>query len=79
MIASQMPAFGLLDRPVIDQTGLTGNYDFRIEFTPEAHGFDAPGPTFIEALKEQDGLKLVPEKRSIDGIIVDHVERPTEN
>jgi uncharacterized protein (TIGR03435 family) len=79
LIASQMPAFGLLDRPVIDQTGLTGNYDFRIEFTPEAPSFDATGPTFIEALKEQAGLKLVPEKRPIDIIIVDHVERPTEN
>jgi uncharacterized protein (TIGR03435 family) len=78
-IASQMMSFGMLDRPVIDQTGLTGNYDFRIQFTPESPGFDAPGPTFIEALKEQAGLKLVPGKRPIDIIIVDHLERPTEN
>ena len=79
LIASQMPGFGLLDRPVIDQTRLTGNYDFRIEFTPEATGFDAPGPTFLEALKEQVGLKLVPQKYSVDVIIVDHVEHPSEN
>lgn len=79
LIVGQMPMFGLLDRPVIDQTGLAGNYDFRIEFAPEAPGFDTSGPTFLEALREQVGLKLNPQKGPVDVIIVDHVEHPSEN
>ena len=76
LIVGQMPMFGVLDGPVIDQTGLAGNYDFRIEFAPEAPGFDTSGPTFLEALREQVGLKLNPQKGPVDVIIVDHVERP---
>ena len=86
LIASQMPGFGNLDRPVVDETGLTGNYDFLLEFTPDLPpgvtpppDFDASGPTFLDALTEQTGLKLVSQKGPVDVIIVDHVERPTEN
>jgi uncharacterized protein (TIGR03435 family) len=86
LIANQMTGFGNLDRPVIDQTGLTGNFDFLIEFTPEPPlgatpppDFDTSGPTFLEALTEQDGLKLIPRKFPVDVIVVDHVEHPSEN
>ena len=71
---------------MIDQTGLTGNFDFLMEFTPELPlgvtpppNFDTSGPTFLEALREQVGLKLIPQKVPVDIIIVDHVEHPTEN
>ena len=86
LIANQMTGFGQLDRPVIDQTGLTGNFDFLIEFTPERPpdappppDLDTSGPTFLEALREQDGLKLIPQKGPVEVVIVDHVEHPSGN
>ena len=64
-----------LDRPVLDKTELTGKYDFAIEWTPDLNGPqpssstfqpDPTGPTFIEALKEQLGLKLVPQTGPVE-------------
>ncbi len=85
LIALQMTGFGGLDRPVIDQTGLTGNYDFVVDFTPE-RAPDAPphpdmedGPTFRQALADQAGLKLVPQKGSVEIFVIDHIERPSAN
>ena len=81
------PAAGI-DRPVLDKTGLTGKYDFIMEFTPQINGPlppgvnftpDESGPTFLEALKEQLGLKLESQTGPVDVIVVDHVERPSEN
>jgi uncharacterized protein (TIGR03435 family) len=78
-----------LDRPVIDQTGLTGEYDFTLEWAPESNapaptGADAPletqgGATFAEALREQLGLKLEPTKAPLAVPVIDHVERPSSN
>jgi uncharacterized protein (TIGR03435 family) len=77
-----------LDRPVIDNTGLSGAFDFVIEFTPQLNGPlppganfqpDPNGPTFLEALQEQLGLKLVPTKGTVDIFVVDHVEEPSPN
>jgi len=86
LIANQMPGFGQLDKPVIDETGLTGNFDFLIEFTPDLPAgmtpppnFDTTGPGFLQALSEQDGLKLISQKGPVDVMIVDHVEHPSEN
>ena len=72
---------GNLGRPAIDQTGLTGNFDWVIEFVQEAPGeeTDAPGPRFQEALKDQLGLKLVPQKAPFEFLVVTHVEHPSEN
>jgi len=73
-----------VDRPVLDQTGLTGKYDFVIEFTPQRPNvgnsqLDPSGPTFLEALKNQLGLKLVPQIGSLDIPVIDHVEEPSPN
>ena len=82
------PGFANLDRPVLDQTGLTGKFDFTIEFTPQLNGPlppgadaqpDPSGPTFLEALKEQLGLKLEPQTGPVDVLVVDHVEQPSPN
>jgi uncharacterized protein (TIGR03435 family) len=82
-----IPSLGI-DRPVVDQTGLTGTFDFVIEFSPQ---IDTPlppganltpdpnGPTLQEALKEQLGLKLDPATGSVDVFVVDHIEQPAEN
>jgi uncharacterized protein (TIGR03435 family) len=76
--------FGNLDRPVIDGTGIKGTVDFVIEFSPqpppglESQGTPS-GPAFDVALREQLGLKLVPQKAPFSFLVVDHVERPSAN
>lgn len=72
--------------PVMDQTGLKGRYDFTLRWTsPQAAGADGgqesrgDAPSFFTALQEQLGLKLVPTKAPAEVIVIDHMERPTEN
>jgi uncharacterized protein (TIGR03435 family) len=84
VIANAMPSWGGLGRPVVDKTGLTGMWDFAMEFTPEGstdtgNSTVVTGPTFLQALKEQLGLKLDAEKDPVDSLVVDHVERPSAN
>jgi uncharacterized protein (TIGR03435 family) len=77
-----------LGRPMIDATGLKGTFDILLEFKPESRaaatpGADTPsepdGPTFEEALRDQLGLKLESRKSAMEVIVVDHIERPSEN
>lgn len=76
-----------LSHPVLDKTGLTGKYDFTVEFTPNlpdgaASDGDAsdPGSSLAAAIQQQLGLRLAPGKAKIDVIVVDKAERvPTEN
>lgn len=90
MLASTFSSSAYLgsDRPVIDRTGLTGGYDFVIEFSPIINGPlppgvnftpDPNGPTFLEALKEQLGLTVKPMTGPVDLIVVDHVDELSEN
>ena len=79
LIALQMTAMGGLDRPVVDETGMTGNVDFVLEFSPEREAGQSTGPSFREALADQTGLKLVGEKKVVEVILVDHIEYPTAN
>lgn len=87
-IADTLPDAGRLGRPVVDQTGLTGTFDYKLHWTPDSgapamQGTDAQpelqGTSFLEALKEQLGLKLKPTNAPLSVLIVDHVERPSEN
>ena len=82
----------VLDRPVIDQSGLTGRFDFQLKWTPDDSQFagmgakippptdaaDAP-PNLYTAMQEQIGLKLDATRAPADVIIVDHVEKPSAN
>ncbi len=85
-IATFVSSIGQLGRPVVDQTGLSGRFDFTLEFTPERRGArppqDAPddfqGTTMQEALREQLGLKLKATRAALDTLVVDHAERPSE-
>jgi len=88
LLAGALPGIGKLDHPVVDQTGLSGRFDFSIEFAPESNPpstpnadapADLPGPTFSDALRGQLGLKLEPAKAPLQILVVDHIERPTEN
>jgi uncharacterized protein (TIGR03435 family) len=90
--------FGIvLDRPVIDKTGITGMFDFHLEFAPDetTAGVASPfapvggpqggpsdpagGPSIFTALQNQLGLKLESAKASGEFLVIDHVERPSEN
>jgi uncharacterized protein (TIGR03435 family) len=63
------------DRVIVDQTALTGGYDFELKFVREG----GDGPSIFEALPEQLGLKLESKKAPVEFLIIEHVERPTEN
>ncbi len=67
---------GLAGRPVLDHTGLPGEYDFRLEWSENQ---DAMATSLFSALQEQLGLKLESVKGSIDMIVVDSAERPSAN
>jgi uncharacterized protein (TIGR03435 family) len=85
-------AVGLSDitgRPVVDETGIQGYFDFEMKWTPDA-GAAAPdaaerptaeavGPTIFTALQEQLGLKLESKKGPVQILVIDRAERPSEN
>jgi uncharacterized protein (TIGR03435 family) len=73
----------LLQRPVVNNTGLEGNYDFKLQWTPDP-GSSAPvespvGPSLFSALQQQLGLRLEATKGPVDVLVIDHVDRPSEN
>jgi len=68
---------GTAGRPVVDQTGLAGAYDFTMLYAPE--GVEGDSPSFFTALREQLGLRLVPLKTQVEVIVVEGIEKPTEN
>jgi bla regulator protein blaR1 len=85
-LANALAPVGRLGRPMVDRTGLTGKFDFKLEWvwnsptTPDGdEQLDTDGPTFEEALREQLGLKLIPMKAPLQVLIVDHVETLSEN
>jgi bla regulator protein blaR1 len=88
LIASSIGQGGDIDRPVLDKTGLTGMFDVAIEFTPQLDSSSPPdansrrdptGPTFLEALRDQLGLKLEPQTGPFDVLVIDYVEEPSAN
>jgi uncharacterized protein (TIGR03435 family) len=83
LIASALSSWGDLGRPVVDHTGLTGTYDFVMDYTPDPRPsyatIDSDGPGFQEALKQQLGLKLEAQRAQVEFLVLDHVERPDAN
>lgn len=84
----------VLDRPVVDQTGLKGRFDFQLRWTPDETQFGAlrgPGPLppspeaadappdLFTAIQQQMGLKLESTKAPTDVLVIDKIERPSEN
>jgi uncharacterized protein (TIGR03435 family) len=70
---------GITGRVVIDNTNLTGMYDWTLQWTTETADDATAGPTIFTALQEQLGLKLEPAKAPVDVVVIDHVSRPTVN
>ena len=78
----------VLDRPAVDQTGITGHFDLMLRWTPDSlRANDKPGdsqedasaPNLFTAMKEQLGLKLQPTKAATDVFVIDRAARPSEN
>jgi uncharacterized protein (TIGR03435 family) len=80
----------VLERTVIDKTGLAGNYDIHLEWRPEENqllqlppGIPNPppsdGPAIFVAVQEQLGLKLESQKGPVEVLVIDRAERPSEN
>ena len=78
----------VLDRPFLDETGLTGAYDFDLSWRPDPSQFGGQGdkipgnpddPDLFAAMQEQLGLKLTAQKGQAPVIVVDKAEKPLEN
>jgi uncharacterized protein (TIGR03435 family) len=88
--ASLMQRYVRLDRPIVNHTGIAGKYNFKLTWTPDFSQFDGnppPGParedenapSLYTAMQEQLGLKLEAAREPADVLVIDHVERPSEN
>jgi uncharacterized protein (TIGR03435 family) len=66
-------------RTVLDQTGLQGNYDFKMVFVPDLAPSDADGPSLFTALQEQLGLRLDAQKGPVEVVVIDSVQKASEN
>jgi uncharacterized protein (TIGR03435 family) len=78
----------LMDRPVVDKTGLTGHYDFDLEWAPDETQFggalpvagdDAASPPLFTALQQQLGLRLVATRGPVDAMVIERAELPAAN
>jgi uncharacterized protein (TIGR03435 family) len=88
-VLSMQPELG--GRPVLDNTGLQGHYTFTFQWTPEnlaatggqsadrASSSESSGPSLFTGLREQLGLRLESRKAPVDTIVIEHIERPTED
>jgi len=82
----------VLERPVVDQSGLDGHFDFQLNWTPDETQFSSMGvkvpppsdkpdapPDLTTAMLDQLGLKLATTRAPVDVIVIDHVEKPSAN
>ena len=68
-----------LDLPLVDKTGVTEPFDFSLKWAPGQNPADTTRPSIFTAVQEQPGLKLESQKLPVEVLVVDRVERPTEN
>jgi uncharacterized protein (TIGR03435 family) len=79
----------ILDRPILDKTGFTGEFDVKLNFTPDAALVGLPSelwgpadpslPNIFAALEKQLGLQLTAARGPVEVLVIDHAERPTVN
>jgi uncharacterized protein (TIGR03435 family) len=83
----------VLDRPVVDQTGVSGKFDFTLDWRPDLSQLGPPGatpppqlppevearPDLFTAIQEQLGLKLESSRAPVEAYVIDKVEKPSEN
>jgi uncharacterized protein (TIGR03435 family) len=76
-----------VDRPVVDKTGLSGRYDFDLEWAPDESQFggvvrgdpEFPKPDLFTAMQQQLGLRLEAARGPVEALVIDQVERPSAN
>lgn len=88
-LATALQGAAAMDRPVVDRTGLTGSFDFTLEWSPDGAQFGgrdfATGsgqnrpPALSTAIQEQLGLKLESRRVPVDVMVFDSVQRPSED
>ena len=70
----------MVEAPVMDKTGLTGTYNYTLQFGREWSANDPDGwPSIFTAVQEQLGLKLEAVHESVPNLVIDHITKPTEN
>ena len=77
----------ILDRPVVDRTGLTGRYNFNLEWAPDETQFggemppmaDSQSPPLLVAMQQQLGLQMKAVKGPVDAMVIDRAQKPSEN
>jgi uncharacterized protein (TIGR03435 family) len=70
---------GAAGRIIVDKTGLTGTFDMVLRFNPDANDTSSDLPSLFAAVQEQLGLKLDAQTAPADVLVIDRVEKPTEN
>ena len=88
LLAGSLSGIVGLGRPLIDRTGLSGRFDFTLDWAPDpgpsppdspGAASDPVGPTAVQALRDQLGLKLESARGPVQILVIDKVERPSEN
>jgi uncharacterized protein (TIGR03435 family) len=78
----------ILDRPVVDNTQLTGRYDIDLEWTPDESNFggtlppgppDSAKPGLFTAIQQQLGLRVEATRGPVDALVIDGLDRPSDN
>ena len=78
-ILAAMLSYPLGQQPVVDKTGIAGDYEIKLSYAPQ-DATDSTLPSIFTAMQEQMGLKLEAQKVPVDMIVIDHMEKvPTEN
>ena len=82
---AQSPVLRIDSRQIVDRTALQGRFDFTLTFRVNANAAigasaeDSNAPNLPAALQEQLGLRLVPDSGPVEIVVIDHIERPSEN
>jgi uncharacterized protein (TIGR03435 family) len=80
MLAVTGTLSSMVEAPVLDKTGLTGLYNYKLQFGRDWSANDPESwPSIFTALQEQLGLKLEAVKESVPNLVVDRIAKPTEN
>jgi len=74
----------LMDRPVIDRTGLKGTFDITMDYEMDVDAGDSPGanitgPAMLRAFQDELGLKFESTRAPVEVLVIDHAEKPSEN
>jgi uncharacterized protein (TIGR03435 family) len=80
MRAIAAPLSAMVEKPVVDKTGLTGTYNYTLQFGREWSEHDPDSwPSIFTAVQEQLGLKLEAVRESVPNLVIDQITKPTEN